>query len=97
MDPPLPELVSIDSNSLGESGYLLLQPIPVSIQEIAPGDFMASFHEANIAIPGSDSDDAYQALVAEILDTFDGLTEEKYLGKSAFDQLQILKKYIAKT
>lgn len=83
-------------SNLGEPGYQVLQPIPVEIEKVAPGDFLASFREANISISGIDNDDAYEALLAEILDTFDSLTEEKSLGKSAAKQLRVLKTYIAK-
>ena len=94
-DTPRTEHVWIDN--LGEGGYHTLQPIPVEIQEIAPEDFLASFREANIAISGSDNDDAYQALVAEILDTFDVLIEERNLGPDAAEKLRTLSTYIART
>ena len=91
---PRTEHVLIDN--LGEPGYQVLQPIPVEIEKVAPGDFLASFRKANISIPGIDNDDAYEALEAEILDTFDSLTEAKSLGKSSAEQLRVLKRYIAK-
>ena len=93
----LPHIEPTRIDNLGEAGYRILQPIPVEIRRVGIGDFEASFREANIAISGSDSDDAYQALVAEILDTFDGLTEDKNLGISAAEQLRILKTYIVRT
>ncbi|MYA80134.1 MAG: hypothetical protein F4X39_06350, partial [Acidobacteriia bacterium] len=82
-DQSSPRTEHVRIKNLGEAGYQILQPIPVVIQEVAPEDFLASFHEANIAISGSDNDDAYQALVAEILDTFDVLIEERSLGPDA--------------
>jgi hypothetical protein len=93
----LPDIEHARIDNLGEAGYCIPQPIPVEIRRVGIGDFEASFREANIAISGSDSDDAYQALVAEILDTFDGLTEDKNLGISAAEQLRILKTYIVRT
>ena len=57
---------------------------------------IATFQEANIAIGGFDRQDAYQSFVAEILDTFDVLTEEEYLGPDAAAQLQVLRTYIGK-
>ena len=82
---------------LGEAGYVVLRPIPVEIKRIGPSDYQASFLEANIAISGSDSQDAYQALVADILDTFDMLTAEPNLSRTAVGQFQILCNYIGKT
>ena len=46
---------------------------------------------------GSDSDDAYQALMAEILETFDVLFREQNLGPDAAEQRQILRTYIVRT
>lgn len=80
-----------------EDGYEVLQPIPYEIDVINEGDCMASFDEANIAIGGSDAGDAYQALLANILDTFDSLVaEEGRLSPQAADQLRILRTYIGK-
>lgn len=84
-------------NDLEEAGYRVLRPIPFEIRRIGIGDFEASFSEANISISGSDMDDAYQALVAEILDTFDLLPKERKLGPDAAGQLRILRTYIATT
>lgn len=92
---PRTEHVWIDN--LGEAGYQILQPIPVEIQEVDTEDFLASFREANIAISGSDNDDAYQALVAEILDTFDVLIEERNLGPDAAEKLRTHSTYIVRT
>ena len=81
--------------NLGEGAYRVRQSLPVKITRIGAGNFEASFREANIAISGTDSDDAYQALVAEILDTLDTLVEEPNLIPRAARQLQILREYIA--
>ena len=81
---------------LGEAGYRILQPIPVEIRRVGIGDFEASFRDANIAISGSDDNDAYQALVAEILETFDVLLSEQNLGPDAADQRRILHTYIVR-
>ncbi len=78
-------------DDLGEAGYRILQPIPVKICRVGIGDCEASFHEANIAMSGSDSNDAFQALVAEILDTFDALPKEQNLGPDAAEQLRFLR------
>lgn len=91
---PRTEHFSIDD--LGEAGYRVLQPIPVEIKRVGIGDFEASFRETNIAISGSDQDDAYQALVAEILETFDVLLTEQNLGPDATEQRRILRTYIVR-
>ena len=80
--------------NLGEAGYRLLRPIPVGIQRVGFGDYEASFREANIAMSGSDHDDALQALKAEILETCDVLSSERKLGLDAARQRQILCAYI---
>jgi hypothetical protein len=82
---------------LHEGGYTLLRPIPIKIERVGEADYLASFSEANIAIGGSDDQDAYQSLVAEILDTFDNLTEEEQnLGPDAAAQLGLLGSYLVK-
>ncbi len=87
---------SVWIEDLGEGDYCVRQPFFVRITKIGPGDFEASFPEANIAMSGIDSDDAYQALVAEILDTFDLLAGERVLIPAAAEQFRILREYIAK-
>ena len=77
-------------------GYRVRQPFVVWIKRTGPGNFKAAFRDANIAISGADRDDAYQALVTEILDTFDVLTEESTLIPHAVEQLRVLRKYIVR-
>ncbi len=75
--------------------YRILQPIPVKIERMGDADFLATFVAGNIGISGSTRTDAFQALLAEILDTFDLLTaEESALSPAAAKQLQILRNYI---
>ena len=95
-DQALPRTEHFLIDDLGEAGYHVLQPIPVEIRRVGIGDFEASFREANIAISGSDQDDAYQALVAEILETFDVLLTEQNLGPDATEQCRILLTYIVR-
>ena len=81
-----------------ERSYIARQPIPIKIESIDDGDVLARFSEANIAIGGTNEKDAFQGIFAEILDIFDSLTEqEAILGPDASRQLQILRRYIAKT
>lgn len=86
------ECVWIDD--LGEGVYRVRRPFAIKITRIGAGNFEALFREANIAISGIDRDDAYQAVLAEILDTFDTLVEEPNLIPRAAKQLQILREYI---
>ena len=86
----------VQVEDLGEGGYRVRQPFVVWIKRTGPGNFKAAFRDANIAISGVDRDDAYQALVAEILDTFDVLTKESTLIPHAVEQLRTLRKYIVR-
>lgn len=88
-----PEILEIDSL---EIGYLVLRPIVVEIRRTDDKTFTASFDEANIAIAGADAQDAYQSLVAEILDVFDALSSEVALSPFAKQQLSVLETYIVK-
>ncbi|MDE0103127.1 MAG: hypothetical protein OXN89_12170 [Bryobacterales bacterium] len=87
-------LVEILVTELGEPRYKLTKPIRVMIRRIGSEDFEAVFRKANIAISGSDWDDARQSLVAEILDTFEMLLHERSLCPPAAEQLRILRTYI---
>lgn len=82
---------------LGEAEYRVMRPIPVEIERLGVGEYQARFLEANVAIGGTDVQDAYQALVADILDTFDLLTENDNLGRSLVEQREVLQSYIART
>jgi hypothetical protein len=79
-----------------EDGYVVIRPILVRISRVDDATYLASFEEANIAIPGTDPQDAYQSLVAEILDTFDSLSSEPVLSGAARDQFAVLQSYVAK-
>ena len=92
--PPPVEYIRIDD--LGEAGYHVLQPIAVEIRRVGIGDYEASFREANIAMSGDDLNDAFQALVVEILETLDVLLREQNLGPDAADQRRILDTYIVR-
>ena len=96
-DEPTPSIERVRIDDLGEAGYRILQPIPVEIRRVEIGDFEAWFREANIAMPGSNSNDALEALVAEILETFDVLLRERNLGPDAAEQRRILGTYIVRT
>jgi hypothetical protein len=79
-----------------ENGYQILKPIVVEIRRTDDNTYTASFDDANIATTGENVHDAYQALVAEILDTYDALLGEPVLGINAAGQLEVLRSYIGK-
>ena len=96
-DQPVPRIRHISIQDLGDAGYRILKPIPVELKTVEVGDVEASFREANIAMSGTDSSDALQALVADILDTFDVLISEHNLGPDAATQRRLLRTYIVRT
>ena len=96
-DQAPPRVEQVWLNDPGEAGYRFLRPIPVEIRRVETGDFEASFREANIAMSGSDANDALQILAAEILETFDVLIGEQNLGPDAAEQRRLLRTYLAGT
>ncbi len=78
--------------------YQIRAPIPVRVTREEPLDFTATFDEAGISIGGESFRDAFEALVNEILDTFDYLTEHQAeLGAEPQRQLTVLRTYLGKT
>lgn len=77
-----------------EDGYEVLQPIPYRVSRQGEQDFIATFEEGNIAISGVDPHDAYQSLLADILDTFDSLVAAPRLSPAAVRQLNVLREFI---
>ena len=77
--------------------YHIKTPIPVTVTRDDAVDFTASFNEARIAISGENFQDALDALVNEILDVFDYLSEHRAeLGVEPQRQLAVLCRYIAR-
>ena len=77
--------------------YAVRSPIPVSIERIDEGDYLASFEEANIASSGITFQEAYQNLAIELLNIFEKFTEEKNnLGPEPTRQLNILRRYLVR-
>jgi hypothetical protein len=78
-------------------GYTIRRPIPVKYEVASDTDVEASFEDANIAISGNSRQDAYQALIEEILTAFDDWSaDESALGPGPRKQLAVLRNYIAK-
>jgi hypothetical protein len=78
-------------------GYRVLRPIPVVYEIASDTDVEARFDDANIAMSGNSRLDARQALVEEMLSTFDDYTaDEAALGPGPKQQLALLRTYIAK-
>jgi hypothetical protein len=77
--------------------HIIKTPIPVTVTRENQVDFTASFDEAKISIGGESFRDAFEALVFEVLDTFDYLIEhEGELGAEPERQLKVLSKYLGK-
>ena len=95
--PDLTDTERLLIDDLGDPSYHVVQRIPVTVRRVGANEFEASFREANIAISGTDSEDAVEALAAEILDTFDVLFSEYDLGPDAAEQRRVLGKYIGWT
>ena len=93
-DPAWTDTERVLIDDLGDPGYRVVQRIPVTVRRVGANEFEASFREANIAISGTDSKDAVEALAAEILDTFDVLFGEYDLGPDAAEQRRVLGTYV---
>lgn len=92
---PLPGAIRTTIGSLPGEPYTLLRAIPVRIEQVAAGDFLADFTEANIAISGETYQEAFQNLIAEILNAFENFsTEEASLGPEPTRQLKVLRNYL---
>ena len=82
-----------------EARYELLQPIPVDFEEVEPNAVIAHFREAALAMTGYDRQDAMDALVPWILDTFDDLSEvdPATLGAQPTMQNRVLREYLRRS
>jgi hypothetical protein len=81
-------------NSLDQLGYQLRRPISVSIENIAPGEFVASFEEAEISMSGSSATDAVQGLLYALISVYQEYTGHPLLGPIPAKQLRVLEKYL---
>ena len=71
------------------------RPIPIRLWSTMDGEVMASLDEAEISMQGEDVDDAYNALLYDIVDAYECLVENKHdLGIFMQWQLSILSEYI---
>ncbi len=92
---PLLEVTRTTIGSLPGEPYTLLRAIPVKIEQVEARDFVAEFDEANIAISGETYHEAFQNLIAEILNAFENFsTEEARLGPEPTRQLEVLRNYL---
>jgi hypothetical protein len=83
-------------NSFPGERYTLLKPIPVKIERIGENDWVASFEDANLGMSGESQQEAFQNLIADILDTFETFGREEHnLGPEPSRQMAILREYIA--
>ena len=60
-----------------DSPYILLQTIPVNLEEQEDGEWIASFEEANISMSGSTVGEAMDLLTEDIEGAFELFTEEE--------------------
>jgi len=82
-------------NSLHDDRYELIQSIPVKIERDPEVGWAAWFEEAQIAMPGTDPNDAKQALADSIVDTFEDLSlEVDDLGPHPLNQLRVLRYFL---
>ena len=82
-----------------EDRYGLRQPIPVTFEDVAEDDaVIARFQEAELAITGSDRQDAKASLAHWILDLFDDLVaaNPQALGRTPALQIRVLNEYISR-
>ncbi len=97
-DPPVRQATIKQSDLPPGEPHVIRTPIPVRVAREDDIGFTATFDEARISIGGESFDDALEALVNEILDVFDYLTEHQAeLGAEPQRQLAVLSKYLGKT
>ena len=79
-----------------EARYELRRPIPVDFEEVAAGAVIARFSEADLAVTGSDRQDAKTGLASWILDMFDDLAaaDPRTLGRTPAMQFRVLGRHI---
>ena len=79
-----------------EDRFELRQPIPVDFEEVAAGAVIARFSEADLAVTGSDRQDAKTGLASWILDIFDDLAtaDPRTLGRTPAMQFRVLGRHL---
>ena len=95
-DDSLPQFSRV-INEFPNEPYVVIKAIPVTVQQNAPREYIASFREANIAMPGETVEEAYGNLTTHILDVYEILKEEPptKLARGPREQLAILRKFVA--
>ena len=82
-------------DDLPDVKYTLLKPIPVLLNPVGAGEWVASFEEANIAMSGDDPDDAKESLAYEILYAMESYcAEEEALIPDLKSTLTVLRQSI---
>ena len=80
---------------LPDEHYEVIRPIPVCVEPDPDGGWVARFDEAMISMPGSTRGDAIDALLADILDTYELFSSEKdSLGPIPQQQFLVLQRFV---
>ena len=81
----------------GLEGYIVKRPIQITYEDISDTEVQARFGKGNFAVAGVSRQDAFQALVEEILAAFDDWNaDEPNLGPGPRQQLAVLRNYLGK-
>ena len=81
-----------------EDRYWLRRPIPVEFEDVAADAVIAHFYEAELAVTGSDRQDAKASLALWVLDIFDDLAaaNPQVLGRTPALQIRVLNEYLSR-
>ena len=96
-EPHIRELraVSLIVRELGDDDYDLVEHIPIKIEKDEDSGWVATFPEGRIGMPGSSILDARDALLGELIDSFELLSANRdRLGPIPREQLDALERYI---
>lgn len=80
---------------LPDAKHTLIQPIPVRLNHVGGGEWIASFEEANIAMSGDNPEEAKESLAYDIMYAMELFyAEEEALSPNLKQELKVLRQYI---
>jgi hypothetical protein len=84
-------------SSFADEPYDLIRPIPVTVQEVEEGVFVATFLDANVSMTGETLPESVRELADYLLDLYDRLNElsSDELGPGPSRQLAVLNQFIS--